>query len=84
MTVDQRWVQKETVEKQLCEMVQLIEQVQEKIEKVIENAIEERYVQNKMQLERVKRQFDHVEQQLRDVAEEAEPSLSFASKLFFV
>lgn len=82
--MDQRWVKKEKVEKQLYEIVQLIQQVHEKMEKVIEDAIEERYVQNKMQLERVERQFDHVEQQLRDVAEEAEPSLSFASKLFFV
>ncbi|SFA46111.1 hypothetical protein SAMN05192569_101122 [Parageobacillus thermantarcticus] len=82
--MDQRWVKKEKVEKQLYEIVQLIQQVHEKMEKVIEDAIEERYVQNKMQLERVERQFDHVEQQLRDVVEEAEPSLSFASKLFFV
>lgn len=82
--MDQRWVKKEKVEKQLYEIIQLIEQVHEKMEKVIEDAIEERYVQNKMQLERVERQFDHVEQQLRDVAKEAEPSLSFASKLFFV
>ncbi|WP_256832723.1 hypothetical protein [Parageobacillus thermoglucosidasius] len=54
------------------------------MEKVVEDAIEECYEQNKMQLERVERQFDHVEQQLRDVAEESEPSLSLASKLFFV
>jgi response regulator RpfG family c-di-GMP phosphodiesterase len=84
ITVSQRWMKKKEVEKQLYEIFQLIEQVHEKMEKVIEDAIEEHYVQNKRQLERVERQFDNVEQQLRDVAEESEPSLSFASKLFFV
>lgn len=82
--MSQRWVEKEEAEKQLYEILQLIQQVHEKMEKVVEDAIEECYEQNKMQLERVERQFDHVEQQLRDVAEESEPPLSLASKLFFV
>jgi chromosome segregation ATPase len=84
ITVDQRWAKKEKVEKQLYEIFQLIQQVDAKMEKVIEDIIEERYEQNKTQFDRLEQQLANVEQQLDDFTEEADRSLPFASKLYFV
>jgi hypothetical protein len=82
--VDQRWAKKEEVEKQLYEIFQLIQQVDAKMEKVIEDIIEERYEQNQTQFERLEQQLANVEEQLDDFAEGEDPSLPFASKLYFV
>jgi hypothetical protein len=82
--VDQRWVKKEEVEKQLYEIFQLIQQVDAKMDQVIEDVITERYEQSKIQFERLEQQFSNVEQQLHDFAKESERSLPFASKLYFV
>jgi response regulator RpfG family c-di-GMP phosphodiesterase len=82
--VDQRWAKKEEVEKQLYEIFQLIQQVDAKMEKVIEDIIEERYEQNQTQFERLEQQLANVEEQLDDFAEGEDSSLPFASKLYFV
>jgi hypothetical protein len=82
--VNQRWAKKEEVEKQLYEIFRLIQQVDAKMEKVIEDIIEERYEQNKTQFDRLEQQLENVEQQLDDCTEGADQSLPFASKLYFV
>jgi hypothetical protein len=78
--MSKRFVKKEEVERQLLEIFQLIEQVDEKMEKVISEVIEERYEQNKMQLDQLQEQLENVERRLH----RADAELPFPSKLYFV
>jgi t-SNARE complex subunit (syntaxin) len=82
--MSKRFVKKEEVEKQLIEIFQLIEQVDEKMEKVIAEVIEERYEQNQMQLDQLQEQLANVERRLHRADAEHETELPFPSKLYFV
>ncbi|QIZ68130.1 hypothetical protein [Geobacillus subterraneus] len=75
-----RLVKKEEIEKQLEEIVALIEQVDAKMEKVIADVIEERYAQNKEQLGQLEGRIAGVEQRLDGRRGGAELRLS--SKLY--
>jgi t-SNARE complex subunit (syntaxin) len=82
--MSKRFVKKEEVERQLQEIFQLIQQVDEKMEKVIAEVIEERYEQNKMQLDQLQEQLTNVERRLHRADAESEPELPLSSKLYFV
>jgi hypothetical protein len=82
--MSKRFVKKEEVERQLQEIFQLIQQVDEKMEKVIAEVIEERYEQNKMQLDQLQEQLTNVERRLHHADAESEPELPLSSKLYFV
>ncbi|QNU23319.1 hypothetical protein IC805_19030 [Geobacillus thermoleovorans] len=74
--------EKEEIEKQLQEIVALIEQVDAKMEKVIADVIEERYTQNQAQLGRLEGQIAGVEQRLEKEKQRA--ALPLSSKLYLV
>ncbi|OKO95091.1 hypothetical protein RA955_04930 [Geobacillus proteiniphilus] len=80
--MEKRLVKKEEIEKQLQEIVALIEQVDAKMEKVIADVIEERYAQNQAQLGRLEGQIAGVEQRLEK--EKQSVALPLSSKLYFV
>jgi uncharacterized protein YecA (UPF0149 family) len=69
--MNERWVKKEEVEKQLYEIFQLMQQIDEKMEKVIDDMIEERYEQQQAQLDQLGEQVGKVEQRLNDETEKA-------------
>ncbi|AGT32478.1 hypothetical protein M493_11140 [Geobacillus genomosp. 3] len=80
--MEKRLIKKEEIEKQLQEIVTLIEQVDAKMEKVIADVIEERYVQNKEQLGHLEGRIAGVEQRFGEGKEAVE--LPFSSKLYLV
>jgi len=80
--MEKRLVKKEEIERQLEEIAALIEQVDAKMEKVIADVIEERYLQNKEQLGHLEGRITGVEQQLDGRKGKAELRLS--SKLYLV
>ncbi|KYD04054.1 hypothetical protein B4119_2457 [Parageobacillus caldoxylosilyticus] len=82
--MSKRFVKKEEVERELQEIFQLIQQVDEKMEKVIAEVLEERYEQNKIQLDQLQEQLTNVERQLHRADAEREPGLPLSSKLYFV
>ncbi len=69
--MNERWVKKEEVEKQLYKIFQLMQQIDEKMEKVIDDMIEERYEQQQAQLDQLGEQVGKVEQRLNDETEKA-------------
>ncbi len=74
--MEKRLVKKEEIEKQLQEIVALIEQVDAKMEKVVADVIEERYAQNQAQLERLEGRIADVERRLEGGKRGAELPLS--------
>ncbi|AKU25538.1 hypothetical protein AVP43_03343 [Geobacillus stearothermophilus] len=80
--MEKRLVKKEEIEKQLQEIVALIEQVDAKMERVIADVIEERYAQNKEQLAHLEGRITGVERRLDGKKANAERPLP--SKLYFV
>ncbi|KYD25605.1 hypothetical protein B4113_1609 [Geobacillus sp. B4113_201601] len=60
----ERLVKKEEIEKQLEEMVALLEQVDAKMEKVIHDVIEDRYSQHQKEIGRLEKRIAGIEQRL--------------------
>ncbi|MED3717210.1 hypothetical protein [Geobacillus thermodenitrificans] len=80
--MEKRLVKKEEIEKQLQEIVALIEQVDAKMEQVIADVIEEQYAQNKEQLGHLEGRIAGVERRLDGGKGGTELRLS--SKLYLV
>ncbi|MBA2875075.1 hypothetical protein [Thermaerobacillus caldiproteolyticus] len=89
--MEKRWVKKEDVEKQLYEIVQLMQQVDEKIGNVIEGMIHEQYEQSQTKIEKLELHLENIENRVSDESEKAEEfqqqlplPTSVSSKLNFV
>ncbi|WP_035098069.1 hypothetical protein [Anoxybacteroides tepidamans] len=76
-----RWVKKEAVEKQLGEILELMQQIEDKMDRVIDDLINEQCESEKAQIAELKAQLETVEQQLDD---EGEEKMFVPSKLHFV
>ncbi|ANB60483.1 hypothetical protein [Anoxybacteroides amylolyticum] len=75
-----RWVKKEEVEKQLGEILQLMEQIETKMDDVIDNVVKEACAHQQAHIQKMEKQLDAVEQKM----DEKEAQRFVPSKLHFV
>ncbi|MCL6586146.1 MAG: hypothetical protein K6T72_06415 [Anoxybacillus sp.] len=75
-----RWVKKEEVEKQLGEILQLMEQIEAKMDDVIDHVVKETCAEQQAHIQKVEKQLDAVEQKM----DEKETKQFVPSKLHFV
>lgn len=76
-----RWVKKEEVEKQLGEILELMQQVEAKMDHVIDDFAKEQCEHQKTHIRKLEQQLDAVEQKMD---EKTEQNVFVPSKLHFV
>jgi peptidoglycan hydrolase CwlO-like protein len=75
-----RWVKTEAVEKQLGEILELMQQIEDKMDRVLDDLIQERCEHEEAQIAELKARLERTEQRL----DEGEEKIFVPSKLHFV